>query len=36
MPGASIKLTNLRAEAGTASAGKSEITVVSADVEGTH
>jgi len=34
MPGASIKVTNLRAEAVPASSGKSEITVVSADVEG--
>ena len=36
MPGASLKVADPRAEAGTAPAGKSEITVVSADVEGTH
>jgi hypothetical protein len=35
-PGASIKVTNLRTEAVPASAGKSEITVVSADVESAH
>jgi hypothetical protein len=36
MPQASIKVTNLPAEAGTASTGKLEITVVSADVGSTH